>query len=189
MGKQIGVYLAGAMRTTPDEEQYDRAWRDVVTLEMKRYSPDVVMYNPMDRLIVHEGTTKLFDKFSTEANSIYYQDIAVIGESKIVFMNLLTLESGKTVKYRLELPDRFTLDRAPTIIEGSMQTDYPHIGTLSEVGITGILKKLFIVVAKNPAVTKHPFIRATATRVTPTLEDGIEYLQGLVGVLMGSKRE
>jgi hypothetical protein len=183
--QQVGIYLAGAMRATPDEERYDRAWRDVVTKEMERYSSNVVIFNPMDGKIVHEGETKLFDKFRPEPNAILHQDMASIAKSNIVFMNLIPLDAGP-LKYHLQMPSRFTLDRESIVVEGRMEGSYPHIGTLSEMGMSIITHKLLVVISKNPYVAKHPFVRGGATRILPTLEDGIEYLQGLVGVLSGS---
>ena len=183
---QVGIYLAGAMRFTPEEEKYDRGWRDVVTKEMERYSSSVVIFNPMDGKIVHEGETKLFDKFQPEPNSILQMDMVSIARSDIVFMNLVPLDT-KSIKYHLQIPTRFTLDREPVMVEGTMEGGYPHIGTLAEMGISIAQRKLLIVIAKNPSVAKHPFVRAGATRILPTLEDGIEYLQGLVGVLLGSE--
>jgi hypothetical protein len=176
---QVGIYLAGAMRFIAEEEEnYDRGWRDIVTKEMEHFSPSVVILNSMASEIVREGKTRLFDKFSPEPNSILRQDKASIARSDIVFMNLLSLDP-EPVKYRLYMQS--------TYVEGTMRPGYPHIGTLGELGISIAQDKLLIVLATNPEVVDHPFVRGGATRVLPTLEDGIEYLQGLVGVLLGSE--
>ena len=182
---QIGIYLAGAMRfSSSEDEAYDRSWRKVVEKEMERFSAHVTIFNPMQDEYLYKGKTKLFDKFSSEPNSLLHQDTARILRSDIIFMNLIPLNPEPT-KYRLEIPARFTTE-APEIVEGTMAGNYPHIGTLAEMGISIIEHKLLIVLAKHPSVTKHPFVRSGATRVLSSLDDGIEYLQGTVGVLLGS---
>ena len=182
---QISIYLAGAMRfDAAGDEAYDRSWRKVVEKEMERFSAHVTIFNPMQDEYLYKGKTKLFDKFSSEPNSLLHQDTARILRSDIIFMNLIPLNPEPT-KYRLEIPARFTTE-APEIVEGTMAGNYPHIGTLAEMGISIIEHKLLIVLAKHPSVTKHPFVRSGATRVLSSLDDGIEYLQGTVGVLLGS---
>jgi len=156
---QVGIYLTGAMRFTPNEEHHDRGWRDVVTKAMAVYPSKVVIFNPMAGEQVNREGTTLFGKFPLEDNSILQHDLASIARSDIIFMNLLPL----------------------------MESNYPHIGTLAELGISIAQHKLLIVIANNLVVVEHPFVRAGATRILPTLEDGIEYLQGLVGVLLGSE--
>ena len=182
---QIGIYLAGAMRfSSSEDEAYDRSWRKVVEKGMERFSAHVTIFNPMQDEYLYKGKTKLFDKFASEPNSLLHQDMARILRSDVILMNLLPLTTEPT-KYRLEVPSRFTTD-SPEVIEGEMTGGYPHIGTLAELGISISHQKLLIVLAKNPTVTKHPFVRAGATRILPSLDDGIEYLQGTVGVLLGS---
>jgi hypothetical protein len=166
------------------DEAYDRGWRKVVEKEMERFSASVRIYNPMWDEQVNKGKTKLFDRFTSEPNSLYQQDVARIMRSDIIFMNLLPLTTEPT-KYRLEVPSRFTTED-PEVVEGVMCGGYPHIGTLAELGISISHQKLLIVLSKNPTVTKHPFVRAGATRILSSLDDGIEYLQGTVGVLLGS---
>ena len=181
---QISIYLAGAMRFVPGDEEYDRNWRRVVAKEMERFSSRVNVYDPMFDEYLYKGKTKIFDKFASEPNSLLHQDMARILRSDIIFMNLIPL-GAEAQNYRLEVPSRFTTE-APEIIEGSMTGGYPHIGTLAELGISISHQKLLIVLSKNPTVTKHPFVRAGATRILSSLDDGIEYLQGTVGVLLGS---
>jgi hypothetical protein len=182
---QIGIYLAGAMRfSSSEDEDYDRGWRRVVAKEMERFSSRVNVYDPMFDEGFYRGKAKLFDKFVLEPNSLLHQDMARILRSDIIFMNLLPLTTEPT-KYRLEVPSRFTTED-PEVVEGVMCGGYPHIGTLAEMGISIIEHKLLIVLSKNPTVTKHPFVRAGATRILSSLDDGIEYLQGTVGVLLGS---
>ena len=181
---QVSIYLAGAMRFVSGDEEYDRGWRRCVAKEMERFSSRVNVYDPMFDEYLYKGKTKLFDKFASEPNSLLHQDMARILRSDIIFMNLLPLTTEPT-KYRLEVPGRFTTE-APEIVEGEMSGGYPHIGTLAELGISISHQKLLIVLAKNPTVTKHPFVRAGATRILSSLDDGIEYLQGTVGVLLGS---
>ena len=101
----------------------------------------------------------MFTRFSVEPNAILHQDCASIAQSDVIFMNLLPLGNS----------------------------DYPFIGTLAELGIGIALHKLLIVVADNPTVTEHPFVKGAATRILPTLDDGLEYLQGLMGALRGAR--
>jgi hypothetical protein len=71
-------------------------------------------------------------------------------------------------------------------IEGKMAGGYPYIGSLAEVGIAIAQHKLLVVVAQHPSVLNHPFITAGATRVLTNLNDGIEYLRGLIKTLQGA---
>lgn len=121
---------------------------------------DMKWYSPSVVVYNPMDGKNLFGKFQPELNSTLQMDVASILRSDIVFMNLLSLVPGGC---------------------------YPHIGTLAELGISIASHKLLIVIAHNPAVVEHPFIRAAATRILPTLEDGVDYLQGLVGVLLGSE--
>lgn len=155
---RVSVYLAGAMRFTEGQEAetYDRVWRRAVAAEL--VSSQVNIYDPMFTEYRYRGKTRIFDKFPSEPNALLHQDLARILRADIVFMNLLSLT-----------PDG----------------GYPHIGTLAELGISIAQHKLLIVVATNPSVTKHPFVRAGATRLLPKLDDGIEYLKGAVAMLLG----
>lgn len=103
-----------------------------------------------------EMAAALFNKFEIEPNALLHQDMACILRSDVILMNLLTLTGG-----------------------------YPHIGTLAELGISIAHHKLLIVLADTPTVARHPFVQAGATRVLPNLEQGIEYLRGVIGVLLG----
>jgi nucleoside 2-deoxyribosyltransferase len=182
MLQQVGVYLAGAMRLLSDAEKYDQGWRDVVVEKMRKYASSVVIFNPMDSQAGCGGKIKLFGKFSIEANAILQQDVAGILKADIVFMNLLSLDA-KMVKYRLVMPE------GQRNLEGKLPGGYPHIGTLAELGIAYANHKLLVVLATNPVVTEHPFVRSAATRILPTLDEGITYLQGLTEVLRGSGGE
>jgi len=180
---QVGIYLAGAMRVTPEEEDYDRTWRTVVTQRMEQYGSDVLIRNPMDGKIVTAGCEpKLFGQFHPEPNSVLHHDFASIVRSDIIFMNLIPL-TDKTVEYQLNV----TTPVGNEVHKGTMAGGYPHIGTLSELGISYANRKLLVVVADNPYVIRHPFVRSASTRILPTLDDGIDYLEGLVAVLLGSQ--
>jgi hypothetical protein len=178
--RPIGVYLAGAMRFANDAERYDRGWRDIVTYQMRRSGSGAVIFNPLDNQTVCGGDVKLFGEFPVEANAILQQDNASIMRSDIIFMNLLSLDPRPT-KYHLVMPPGYCN------LEGKIPGGYPHLGTLSELGISYAAHKLLIILATNPAVTGHPFVQAAATRILPTLDAGIRYLQGLTKVLQGSE--
>jgi hypothetical protein len=170
--------------TLPGDEAYDRGWRRVVAKEMERFSSRVNVYDPMYDEYLSKGKIKIFDKFASEPNSLLHQDMARILRSDIIFMNLIPL-GAEAQNYRLEIPARFTTE-APEVVKGVVCGGYSHIGTLAELGISISHQKLLIVIAKNPTVTKHPFVQSGATRILSSLDDGIEYLQGTVGVLLGS---
>lgn len=187
----IGIYLAGAMRFTPDEEQYDRGWRDIVTRELYLEGvKDITIFDPMKQHSNRAGEVRLFDRWSPAALCTLQRDMEYITRSDVVFMNLIPFGVSDQA-YALNVPSITSLG-TPTksgtrLIEGKMAGGYPYIGSLAEVGIAIAQHKLLVVVAHNPSVLNHPFITAGATRVLTNLEDGIEYLRGLVETLQGKE--
>jgi len=155
----VGVYLAGAIRFSPEEEQYDRDWRTFVQLSLHdEFSNNVTIYDPIrDESYKGEGTWKLYDgKFKSTPNMILHKDLAAIKQSDIIFMNLIPFNVG-----------------------------HPNVGTFMELGIAVAERKLLVVITDNFYLANYPLLTAAVTAQFSNVEMGVEFTKGLIRTLIG----
>jgi hypothetical protein len=183
IGGSVSIYLAGAIRSTPYADEYDRAWRNYVTAHMhKKYAlEDVTVLNPMyGKELKDDKKWTIYGEFdATEGNFILQHDIAAIKRADILLMNLLPFDKQSS-EYSFTMPD----GKVVTGFVPASENGYSLIGSIAELGMGLITNKLIVAIVDHPWLDWHPFINGV-TRKVRTVEGGLAFTNGLIESQLG----
>lgn len=170
----LAVYLAGAIRQSEREFEYDKGWRAYAAARITEAlaGEDVRVISPLAFKQFDGGRWTIFNGFEMEDQAVLQQDLQSITRSDIVLMNLLPFENAE---------QRWGFGNTS---EQWFAGGHPNIGTFSEFGIALVQRKPVVVIASDPYLVGHPFIRAGAARIVKTVDEGIDYTIGLISVLL-----
>jgi nucleoside 2-deoxyribosyltransferase len=172
----VSVYLAGAIRNEEIRRKYDEAWREHAKNRILKAIPDedIRIISPMAFKSFDGEVWKIFDMFPIDDQATLQQDMTCIAQSDMLLMNLLPFEERYS--------GRFDVAEVLSIPFG--EGCHPNVGTFSEFGIALATRKPVVVVSNDAYIKSHPFMRAGAIKIVSTVDEGIDYIIGLVSVLL-----